>query len=804
MRAKDGQWLWVWAVGTCIEWDEEHKPRRFIGTHRDVTGRKLLEGSVVAERDRAQKYLDITPALVVSLDTDGIVRLMNQKGCEILEGKVEEIVGKDWFDNFVPEDIRSEVKRVFARLMAGEAEAVEYYENTVLTLRGTQKIVAWHNTILYDDEGETIGILSSGEDITERRAAQNMLRESEHRFKTMFDTAISGIILADLETKRFVLCNDTICNMLGYSHEEFPAMGVADIHPEDSLPFVFEQFDKQVRGEIKIVRDLPVKRKDGSVFYADVSAAPVTLSGIKYLMGYFSDSTERMLAESALIESEERYRSIFEESNEVIFISTPEGRLEDINPTGVALFGYPSRDAMIEIDIGKELFVDAEARIQYQERIERSGAVQHYEMKLRKKDGEEVIVSVSARAVEDDGGNVINYRGVMRDITEQRRLENQLIQSQKMESIGNLAGGVAHDFNNYLTAIQGYADLALLELPEDSVLQDYLSEIRSSSVRAADLTRQLLLFGRREDIVLKPVELAETISSIQKMLGRLIGERYTIVTRIPGNLALIMADKGLVEQVIVNLVVNSRDAMPEGGEVTIDAANVELEKEPLIRASGLPGGDYIHIKVSDNGHGIDSEPLKRIFEPFYTTKDVGKGTGLGLSVVYGIITQHNGMIDVESEVGRGTTFNIYIPAAQDAHEAGEITPTGRGGVMGSGMRLLLVEDDEAVRNLASRMLVENGFIVSTAASAGEAEKIFNENQGEYDIVFSDVILPDDNGVFLVERLREKKPDMSIVLASGYTGEELDRGQIEEKGFTFLQKPYTLTELLGIIGELAKK
>lgn len=800
--SKQGQRTRFYFTGYRMMVDDEPY---LVGVGTDISSLRRVENELrdreavlKLERDRAEKYLEIIPSLIFVLDAQGKVSLINRKGCEVLGCDEGEIIGQDWFDKFLPEDIRNDVKGVFSRLMTGDIEPVEYYENAVVTKSGRQRIIAWHNSVLYDDDGAINGIMSSGEDITERRRAENMLSESEQRFKTIFDTAIDGILLADLDKKKFVLSNDTICNMLGYTHEELATIGVDDIHPQAALAGVVEQFERQARGELKVARDLPVMRKDGSIFYADISSAPVSLSGVNYLMGYFSDVTERHLTEEALVESEEKYRSIFEESNEVIFISTPEGRFVDINPAGVKLFGYPSREAMLAIDIGKDLFVDPSARRQYLERIERSGEVRDYEVKLRRLNGEQVIVSVSASVMRDNDGGITGFRGNMRDITMQRQLESQLVQAQKMESIGNLAGGVAHDFNNYLTAIQGYADLALLEQSEDTTLYDYLSEIRSSSGRAADLTRQLLLFGRREEVNLQPVDLTEVILNLQKMLGRLIGERFTIVTRIPAKLNTISADKGLIEQVIVNLVVNSRDAMPEGGEIFIEAAN----DDPRMPSNGGDGvqehGRFVKLKVSDTGMGMDAETMSHIFEPFFTTKDVGKGTGLGLSVVYGIIAQHGGIVDVESEPGHGTAFNIYLPTAAAAVDRENQPGAEQVGVDGWGAKVLLVEDDDAVRRLAARMLSDSGFTVTEAASASEGEELFDKAQGDFDIVFSDVILPDRSGMELAMGLHERKPELGIVLASGYTGDQLNRTQIEEQGYAFIQKPYTLAELLRIL------
>jgi len=766
-----------------------------LGISRNITAKKQLESELTAERDRTREYLEIAPALIMVLNRDATVRIINQKGCQVLGCQATEVIGKDWFEGFTPASAREAARRDFNRLISGETGVLERYEGTVIDSGGRERIIAWNSKVMRDEGGEITGVLSSGEDVTERRAAEDMLRESEKRFKALFDTAITGILVADIEQKKFVLGNDTICEMLGYTHDEITRLGVADIHPREALPHVFEQFEQQARGELKVARDLPVRRKDGSVFYADISSGPVVLSGQAYLLGYFSDATDRHQAEAALFESEEKYRSLFEESNDVIFFCTPEGRLLDINPSGVRLFGFGSRQEMIGIDLPGELFQDPGEFRECSERLERGGDLRDQELKLRRKEGGDVTVSLSANVVRDGSGRATTFRGIMRDITGQRKLERQLIHSQKMESIGNLAGGVAHDFNNYLTAIQGYADLAMLEHPEKGALREFIKEIRTSSARAADLTRQLLLFGRREEVNLRPVDLSETISSLQKMLARLIGERYTIATRIAGNLDMIMADRGLIEQVIVNLVVNSRDAMPDGGEIVLEAFNERGDSE----SDSTPGHGFVHLRVIDNGMGIDSETLSHIFEPFFTTKDVGKGTGLGLSVVYGIVTQHGGVIEVESEAGRGTTFDIRLPVADIDDEETDLSADIIAARGYQGLKVLLIEDDDPVRNLACRILGESGFEVTAAASSSEAQDIFLDRKGDFDIVFSDVVLPDDNGLALAERLREAKPGLRIVLASGYTGDSLDSARIEERGFTFIQKPYSMAQLVRLVG-----
>ncbi|MHB9087714.1 MAG: PAS domain-containing sensor histidine kinase [Thermoleophilia bacterium] len=775
-----------------------------VGVGTDISELRRAESELTIEKDRAQMYLDSTPAMILVLNPNGTIRLLNQKGCEVLGCEADEVIGKDWFDSFVPEEERQEARDIFGQLLAGEIQRLDYRDNTVVASGGRKKIVSWHNEVILDEAGSVNSVLIAGEDITERRNAERMLRESEQRFKTMFDTAANGILLADPESKRFVLANDTICGMLGYSHDEITRLGVGDIHPAEALPKVVDAFERQARGELRLARDLPVKRKDGSVFFADISSVTVTLSGVRYLMGYFTDATERHLAEAAFIESEERYRTIFEESNDAIFISTPDGRFVDINPAGVRLFGYPSREAIMEVNIINDLYADAAEGEQYLEQLQRNGSVKDYEVRLRRKSGEELFVSVSSKAIMDSDGEMSLIRGTMRDITEQRRLESQLIQAQKMESIGNLAGGVAHDFNNYLTAIQGYADLALLEQHGEGIMQEYLSEIKSSSERAADLTRQLLLFGRREEVNLRPLDLADTIANLQKMLGRLIGERFSIVTRVAANLEMVLADKGLIEQVLVNLVVNSRDAMPGGGEIVLEADNVDAtglitgkDKEPAAR--------YVLLRVRDSGSGIDSETVNHIFEPFFTTKDVGKGTGLGLSVVYGIILQHGGEVEVESELGQGTVFNIYLPAAiSDAGQPQDELPPPATGEVKGGASILLVEDDDSVRGLAKRMLDESGFNVVVTASVAEAEAAFSAARGDFKVVFSDVVLPDGNGMDLVQGFIKRNPDLAIVLASGYTGDQATRADMDEQGFIFLQKPYRLPELVSVVSDLVGK
>jgi signal transduction histidine kinase/CheY-like chemotaxis protein len=416
-------------------------------------------------------------------------------------------------------------------------------------------------------------------------------------------------------------------------------------------------------------------------------------------------------------------------------------------------------------------------------------------------------VAWATKAVLDEGNNVIAIVSSGRDITElkmaeeeKERLQAQLLQVQKMEAIGILAGGVAHDFNNILQTIQGYTDLAMMKLDEADPLYRDLKQIDLSAGRAANLTRQLLLFSRRQPMEFIPLSLNNTVENLLKMLHRLIGEDITINTELDSELWTVQADAGTLEQVIMNLTINARDAMPEGGTLTIKTENMHVDEDYCKTYTYARPGRFVCISVQDTGSGMDKEIIDSIFEPFFTTKGPGKGTGMGLSVVYGIVKQHEGWVNVYSEPGQGSTLKIYLPASSLKVEEETEETISLEELQGNGERILLVEDEEEVREFTTMVLGENGYVVCEAASAEEALDIFDKEAGNFDLIFSDVVLPGKSGIQLVDQLISHKPEIRILLSSGYTDHKSQWPVIRERGFRFLQKPYGLTDLLRAIRE----
>ncbi len=387
---------------------------------------------------------------------------------------------------------------------------------------------------------------------------------------------------------------------------------------------------------------------------------------------------------------------------------------------------------------------------------------------------------------------------IVRDITERKRLEDQLRQTAKMEAIGQLAGGVAHDFNNLLTIITGYTELLLHHLDESFLYRKDLEEIKKAGDQATSLVRRLLAFSRRQVLQPKVLDLNIVISGTAKMLRRLIGEDIELETFLATQLAPVKVDPTQIEQIIINLVVNARDAMPQGGKLTLRTENVTLDEDFCRWIPELRPGRFVCLSIEDTGVGMDKEIIQHIFEPFFTTKEPGVGTGLGLSVVYGIVKQHEGWIDVSSKPGQGSTFKVYLPAFSVKLEDKTEERISLQEFQGRGERILLVEDEKGVLEFTKRVLGENGYIVSSATNAKEALDIFEKEKGRFHLVLSDVVLPDKSGLELVDELLKKNPELRILLCSGYTGKKSQWSIIRERGFRFLQKPYALADLLRAI------
>ncbi|MDH4321917.1 MAG: ATP-binding protein, partial [Desulfobulbaceae bacterium] len=386
------------------------------------------------------------------------------------------------------------------------------------------------------------------------------------------------------------------------------------------------------------------------------------------------------------------------------------------------------------------------------------------------------------------------------DITELKRmasqnqtLHQQLLQSQKMEAVGVLAGGVAHDFNNLLTIIHGSADLALLTSSTEKAEHRYLSQIKETTERAGNLVRQLLLFSRTQPMTLSVLQLNEVVGNLMKMLKRLIGEDIEVVTELADGLWLVEGNAANIEQVVMNLAVNGRDAMTSGGKLQIRTRNVIIGEQEALLPEVRPGR-FVCLEVIDSGAGIPDEVLQHIFEPFFTTKEAGKGTGLGLAVVYGIVKQHEGWIDVDSKAGKGTTFKIYLPSSAAEAET-VVAPALAVELRGDGQRVLVVEDEEMLRGLIADTLEKKGFEVLQATNVDEALALFEREQGDFALLFSDVVLPgEQNGIQLADILREKRPDLPVVLSSGYTDQKSQWEIIEKRGYAFLQKPFNIGTL----------
>ncbi|MGQ9627817.1 MAG: ATP-binding protein, partial [Anaerolineae bacterium] len=386
-----------------------------------------------------------------------------------------------------------------------------------------------------------------------------------------------------------------------------------------------------------------------------------------------------------------------------------------------------------------------------------------------------------------------------RDITKQVRLEEQLRQSQKMEAIGRLAGGVAHDFNNLLTTILGYSDFLLYRLGPEDPLRGDIETIRKAGERAASLTRQLLAFSRRQMLQPRVLDLNLVVAEVEKMLRRLIGEDIELVSILEPSLKRVKADLGQIEQVIMNLAVNARDAMPEGGTLAIKTENVTVDEEYCKFVPEARPGEFVRLSIEDTGVGMDKEIRQHLFEPFFTTKE--GGTGLGLAVVYGIVKQHEGWINVYTEPGQGSTFKVYLPAFSLEPEGEPEKRVSLEEFRGRGEKILVVEDDEGVREFATRVLRENGYVVFEAATAEEALDVFEGEKEDFHLVFSDVVLPDKPGLQLIDELLTRKPELRVLLSSGYADRKSQWRIIRERGFRFLQKPYASADLLRVIREI---
>jgi PAS domain S-box-containing protein len=597
------------------------------------------------------------------------------------------------------------------------------------------------------------------------------------------------------ENEIITYANDTLCEMWGYSRDEIIGHSVMAFLDEANRNVMKEQLERRRKGENETYEIVWTRKDKRKISTLTVPSPLFDIEGnFKGSFAVITDVTDRKKAEEELHKLSQFQESIIDNANIWLNVLDVEENVLIWNKAAEEISGYSRDEVVGHGTIWEWLYPDKEYRNEIAAKassiIERGELVEGFKTTILCKKGEKRVISWNSRNMVDENGNVIGSIALGRDITEQLQLEEQLRQSQKMEAVGLLAGGVAHDFNNLLTAMIGYSDILTGDLDLDDHHRKYVGEIRKSADRAAKLTNQLLAFSRKQILKPKILNLNRLVTDVKKMLMRLIGENIRLVSKHETGLGVIKADPGQVEQIIMNIAVNARDAMPEGGELRLDTRNVYLDDRFIEKHKGVKAGFYVSLKISDTGAGMDKETRDRIFEPFFTTKETGKGTGLGLSMVYGIVKQSGGYIFVESEQNKGTEFNIYFPRVEEVDEGGGMQREKKGILKGS-ETILIVEDEEMVRNLIFESLRIFGYDLIEAENGEKALNVYNKNnERPIHLLITDVIMPDMGGWELAKKLEKLKPDMKVLYISGYTDEAMVHHRVLDEGVAFLQKPFS--------------
>ncbi|MGH2934684.1 MAG: PAS domain S-box protein [Gaiellaceae bacterium] len=790
--AQDGRKVPV-EVSSWLVYDGE-EPVAAHAICRDVSerdaaerARQVAEDALFERDDLLQRAFETTAIGMAIVSASGRITRPNRACCELLGYMIEELLALDVAAITHPDD-RTETAEVIRRLVEGEVPRASVEMRYVRKDGG----VIWAQvgiSPLRNREGKVTSLIAQLVEVTARREAESALRDSEELFRAAFEGAAAGMLLVTPHGN-IVRANAEFCRIVGYELAELRRMDVVELtHPEDrrDVRGVLSHSDD---GPIPYVADKRYLRKDGETVWVHVAASPV-FGPQGNPRGYVTQVTD-LTARRA---SEERFRLLFESSPLGIEMFDGGGRVVAANGALLLMLGYEADelrgkhwrdfthpdDRDLDLDRFGEMFAHRRSHLELEKRY-------------LHKDGHAVLVRLTAFAPDDAEQFLI---GVVEDITERRELEEQLRRAQRMEAVGQLAGGVAHDFNNLLTAIVSYCDLAAGSLPEnaDERVRSSIDGIRGAADRASDLTRQLLAFGRRQVLELEPVDVNAVIAEHASMLARLIGEDVEVRLALDPDASTVTMDKGQLVQVLMNLAANARDAMPSGGTLTIETENVELDRAPT--TTGAVSGPHVLVAVSDTGTGIDAETTRRIFEPFFTTKDPGKGTGLGLSTVLGIVEQSGGRVSVYSEPGFGTTFKVYLPAvgtavSPSAPEAPAARPTGA-------ERILLVEDNDAVREPLCSLLADLGYDV--VAAAGPVGAIALADAEEIDLLVTDVVMPAMNGRELAETLSPTHPEMKVLYMSGYTDDAVIARGVLQPGTSFLQKPFGADRLAAKVREL---
>jgi PAS domain S-box-containing protein len=788
---KDGAVSWVNVNMTVIR-DAAGQSRRTMAAIEDITKRKQAEEALWQKEEYFRALTEGATDVTTLLDADGTMRYQSPSLEQVLGYTPEELVGRSAFEFIHPDD-QARVQQALAELTATPRAT------TRIEFRLRHKDNSWHvleattRNLLHDPNVK--GVVANSRDNTERKRAEAALQRAKDFVENLIQTA--NVIFLQLDVagnvQRF---NKAAEDISGYTRSEVEGKHWSLLVPQERYANVWEEFSRiTLRGGVPGVFENPIVTKhdeDRQILWKN----SVVREGddIVGTISFGIDITERKRAE----ESQARLVTAVEQSIDTIVITDANGTILYANPAFEKTSGYTRKEAVGQNPrILKSGRHDAEFYHQIWAVLGR-GEVWSGRLINKKKDGTLYEEDATISPVRDAAGKVVNYVAVKRDITHEAQLEAQLRQSQKMDAVGQLAGGVAHDFNNMLAIIRGNAELLLMDEAQFSAEAKVgLEHVVEASERAANLTRQLLAFSRKQVLQPQPLVLNEVIANLTKMLKRVIGENIDLQCHYAALLPYVQADTGMMEQVILNLVVNARDAMPQGGQLRVTTEQTRLDEAHARLNPEARAGEFVCLGVSDTGTGIALDVLPRLFEPFFTTKEVGKGTGLGLATVYGIVKQHQGWIEVFSQVGEGSTFKVFLPSVPTPARLAAATDTELE-VRGGTEVILLVEDDHAVRSTARRVLERKGYTIREATNGREALEQWHRHAGEIALLLTDILMPEEmTGRDLAQRLLEQMPGLKVIFMSGYSADLMGKNTdfIRKSRSRFLQKPCSSRTLL---------